>query len=79
VQPADREGDRTVNKVVLTGRLTRDPEMRSLASGKNVTTFSDAVCSNVPSGRERWLFATDYDSNSASVTMLVARSWPTMG
>jgi single-stranded DNA-binding protein len=36
-----------VNKVLLTGRLTRDPEMRSLASGKTVTTFnvstSDAV------------------------------------
>jgi single-stranded DNA-binding protein len=29
-----------VNKVFLTGRLTRDPEMRSLASGKNVTTFT---------------------------------------
>jgi hypothetical protein len=39
--PADREGDRTVNKVMLTGRLTRDPEVRSLASGKNVTTFRD--------------------------------------
>jgi hypothetical protein len=26
--PADREGDPTVNKVFLTGRLTRDPEMR---------------------------------------------------
>ena len=32
-----------MNRVVLTGRLTRDPEMRSLASGKTVTTFSDAV------------------------------------
>ena len=26
-----------MNKVLLTGRLTRDPEMRSLASGKAVT------------------------------------------
>ena len=26
-----------MNKVLLTGRLTRDPEMRSLASGKSVT------------------------------------------
>jgi single-stranded DNA-binding protein len=25
---------------MLTGRLTRDPEMRSLASGKNVTTVN---------------------------------------
>lgn len=31
-----------MNKVILTGRLTRDPEMRSLASGKSVTTFTVA-------------------------------------
>ena len=31
-----------MNKVLLTGRLTRDPEMRSLASGKVVTTFTVA-------------------------------------
>ena len=36
-----------MNKVLLTGRLTRDPEMRSLASGKNVTTFIDKFCRNV--------------------------------
>jgi single-strand DNA-binding protein len=29
-----------MNKVLLTGRLTRDPEIRSLASGKTVTTFN---------------------------------------
>jgi len=29
-----------VNKVILIGRLTRDPEMRSLSSGKVVTTFT---------------------------------------
>ena len=32
-----------MNKVLLTGRLTRDPELRVLASGKNVTTFSVAI------------------------------------
>jgi single-stranded DNA-binding protein len=32
-----------VNKVLLTGRLTRDPEMRSLSSGKAVTQFNTAV------------------------------------
>jgi len=31
-----------MNKVLLTGRLTRDPEMRSLASGKVVATFTVA-------------------------------------
>jgi single-stranded DNA-binding protein len=34
-----------MNKVLLTGRLTRDPELRVLASGKNVTTFSVAISS----------------------------------
>ena len=28
-----------MNKVLLAGRLTRDPEMRALASGKHVTQF----------------------------------------
>src|SRR6185295_16396255 len=51
--PADREGDPTVNKVFLTGRLTRDPEMRSLASGKNVTTFTVASNEYLSGGREK--------------------------
>jgi single-stranded DNA-binding protein len=29
-----------MNRVLLTGRLTRDPEMRSLPSGKAVTKYS---------------------------------------
>jgi single-stranded DNA-binding protein len=32
-----------VNRVLLTGRLTRDPEMRSLASGKAVTQYKGQV------------------------------------
>jgi len=32
-----------MNRVLLTGRLTRDPEMRSLATGKVVTQFSLAT------------------------------------
>jgi single-strand DNA-binding protein len=42
-----------VNKVLLTGRLTRDPEMRSLASGKNVTTFTVASNEFIGAGREK--------------------------
>jgi single-strand DNA-binding protein len=42
-----------VNKVLLTGRLTRDPEMRSLASGKNVTTFTVASNQFIGGGKER--------------------------
>jgi single-stranded DNA-binding protein len=29
-----------MNKVLLIGRMTRDPELRVLASGKSVTTFA---------------------------------------
>lgn len=32
-----------MNRVLLTGRLTRDPEMRSLANGQTVATFSVAT------------------------------------
>ncbi len=32
-----------MNRVLLTGRLTRDPEMRTLPSGKTVTNFSLAT------------------------------------
>ena len=42
-----------MNKVLLTGRLTRDPEMRSLASGKNVTTFTVASNEFIGGGREK--------------------------
>jgi single-strand DNA-binding protein len=42
-----------VNKVLLTGRLTRDPEMRALASGKTVTQFSIATNEYAGHGKER--------------------------
>lgn len=32
-----------INQVILMGRLTRDPETRTTASGKNVVSFSLAV------------------------------------
>lgn len=41
-----------MNKVLLTGRLTRDPELRSLASGKAVTQFVVAT-NEYPGGKER--------------------------
>ena len=34
---------RSINQVILLGRLTRDPEQRTTASGKNIVSFSIAV------------------------------------
>ena len=42
-----------MNKVLLTGRLTRDPEMRNLASGKSVTQFSVATNEYAGNGKEK--------------------------
>ena len=42
-----------MNRVLLTGRLTRDPEMRTLASGKVVTQFNLATNDYRPKGGER--------------------------
>ncbi len=44
-----------MNRVHLTGRLTRDPEMRSLPSGKSVTNFSLAT-NEYRGGEERTEF-----------------------
>ncbi len=46
-----------MNRVLLTGRLTRDPEMRSLASGKTVTQFSIAT-NEYRGGQEKAEFHT---------------------
>lgn len=42
-----------MNRVLLTGRLTRDPELRSLASGSSVATFAVATNEYRGSGKER--------------------------
>lgn len=43
-----------INNVVLTGRLTRDPELRYTTSGKSVGTFNLAVTRTFKTnGRER--------------------------
>jgi len=46
-----------MNRVLLTGRLTRDPELRSLASGKTVTQFSLAT-NEYRGGQEKAEFHT---------------------
>ena len=42
-----------MNWVLITGRLTRDPEMRALASGRHVTTFAVATNEYVGNGQEK--------------------------
>ena len=42
-----------MNRVLLTGRLTRDPELRSTAAGKHITSFSLATNEYVGNGKER--------------------------
>ena len=42
-----------LNKIVLQGRLTRDPEMRQTASSQNVTSFSLAVDRDFNNNGER--------------------------
>ncbi|PID31537.1 single-stranded DNA-binding protein [Candidatus Saccharibacteria bacterium] len=37
---------RSINQVILMGRLTRDPEVRTTTTGKNITSFSLAVDRN---------------------------------
>jgi len=54
-----------MNRVLITGRLTRDPELRTLASGKTVTQFSVAT-NDYRAGEER--------SEFHSVVTLVSRS-----
>lgn len=44
----------SINKVVITGNLGGDPELRTTASGKDVLTFSVAVNDRVPDGSGGW-------------------------
>ncbi len=41
-----------MNNVLLTGRLARDPELRSLASGSSVATFAVATNEVRSKGKE---------------------------
>lgn len=56
---------RSVNKVILVGNLTRDPEMRQTPNGQNVTTFG------VATNRE-WMTKDSERKNSAEFHECVA-------
>jgi single stranded DNA-binding protein len=57
-----------MNRVMLVGRLTRDPELRSLPSGKPVATFTVATNDYRSAGNER----TEYHACVAWVYCIVA-------
>jgi single-strand DNA-binding protein len=62
-----------VNRVLLTGRLTRDPEMRVLASGKHVATFTVATNEYRTKGQEK----AEYHPVVTWVSRTRGRTWPT--
>lgn len=72
-----------INRVVLVGRLTRDPELRTTSTGKNVVSFSIAVSKRIkpqdPNQPDAdffritaWGQTADYVSNYLSKGRLVA-------
>lgn len=56
---------RSINKVIIVGNLTRDPEMRTTPSGQNVTTFGIAT-------NRQWTTKEGEKKNSAEFHECVA-------
>jgi single-stranded DNA-binding protein len=65
-----------VNRVLITGRLTRDPEMRGLASGKNVTTFTVASNEFIGGGKEKAEYHAIVTWDRRPVSRTADASWP---
>lgn len=72
-----------VNRIILIGRLTRDPELRTTTTGRNLATFSIAVQKRMkpqdPNERDAdffnikaWGQTADYVSNYLTKGRLVA-------
>lgn len=69
-----------INRVVLIGRLTRDPEIRTTTAGKSVCEFSIAVDKRIKQGDnatdffkvKAWGNQADYVANYLSKGRLVA-------
>lgn len=70
----------SINRVVLVGRLTRDPELRTTTTGKNVVEFSIAVDKRIKQGDKTadffrikaWGQTADYVANYLNKGRLVA-------
>ena len=64
---------RSINQVILMGRLTRDPEMRTTPSGKNVTDFSLAVDRFGDSDQADFFNVTAWDKTAELVVKYLAK------
>jgi single-stranded DNA-binding protein len=75
-----RAKEERMNRVLLTGRLTRDPEMRSLANNKTVTQFRLATNEN-RGGQEKPEFHTVITWDTAFLRLIWPGpgSWPPAG
>ncbi len=56
---------RSVNKVILIGNLTRDPELRQTTNGQNIVTFGLAT-------NREWITSSEEKKNSAEFHECVA-------
>ena len=64
-QRRNRNGQRNINKCIVTGRLTKDPELRALPSGTSVCELRLAV-NGMGRGRERSATSTSASSVTAA-------------
>lgn len=64
---------RSINQVILLGRLTRDPEQRTTASGKNVVSFSIAVDRQSQDDQADFFNITAWDKLGDLVTQYLSK------
>ena len=64
---------RSINQVILLGRLTRDPETRTTPSGKTVTTFSLAVDRNTSDGQADFFNITAWEKTGELVAQYLSK------
>jgi single-strand DNA-binding protein len=64
----------SINLVVVTGRLGKDPEIRSTSSGKSVTSFSLAVDEGYGDKKSTlWVYCEAWDKTAEAIGRLVTK------
>ncbi len=64
---------RGINQVILMGRLTRDPEMRTTTSGKSVCNFSLAVARGGQDDQADFFDVTAWDKTGELVNQYLSK------